>query len=258
LVGKEEGMREWLVVAPLGELPREEELVEIVKTMWHEEKRYRARTLLSGKPERDVGLLRDLLDRVRGSEGVFIAQMDGGGVAKRYARQHGPASLSALVAMGVHASRSVYALLYERTRTDWEGNPPDLTHMLAKTFAYPDVRGELEALEERLSRKYPPLGTLKKTEPLYLVRAKKRGQVVFLLDPLDMVQGVVVGKVALLLDYPWAEQKLRNKEETLARWLGEKTALRALPPKAIKALLRGEGNVEEVERALILARLSVF
>jgi hypothetical protein len=243
----------------LGELPGEEELVGIVKAMWVEESRYRARTLLSGKVERDVGLLRDLLEEVRGSEGNFIVQMDAGGVAKRYVRQHGPASLSALVAMGVHANRSVYVLLYERTQTNWEGNPPDLTNKVAKAFTYPDVRRELEVLEERLSREYPPLGALKKAEPsTHLVRAKKRGQVVFLLDPLDMVRGVLVGEAVLLFDYPEPEKRLHFKEETLVRWLREKTALRALPPKAVKALLRGEGDVKEVERVLALVRLSEF
>ena len=248
-----------MLVAPLGELPGEEELAGIAKAIWADEARYRARTLLTGRGERDIGLLREFLDRVRESEGVFIAQMDGGGVAKRYVRQHGPASLSALVAMGVHANRSVYVLLYERTQTDWEGNPPDLTHKVAKTFAHPDVRRELEALEERLSREYPPLGALKKGEPpMHLVRAKKKGQVVFLLDPLDMVRGVLVGESVLLFDYPEPEKKLRFKEETVVRWLREGTALGTLPPKAIKALLRGEGDVKEVERTLALVRLSEF
>jgi hypothetical protein len=246
----------------LGEFPREEELVGIVKAMWVDEARYRARTLLSGKVERDVALLRDLLDRVRSSEGVFVTQIDGGGVAKRYVRQHGPASLSALVAMGVHANRSVYVLLYERVQTEWEGNPPDLTHTVARTFAHPDVRRELEALEERLSWKYPPLGALKALKkgepPEHLVRAKKRGQVVFLFDPLDMVRGVLLGETVLLFKYPQPEQKLRFKEETVVRWLREETALGALPPKAVKALLRGEGDVKEAERSLALVRLSEF
>jgi hypothetical protein len=243
----------------LGELPGEEELAGIAKAIWADEARYRARTLLTGKVERDVGLLRNLLDRVRESEGVLIAQVDGGGVAKRYVRQHGPASLSALVAMGVHATQSVYVLLYERTQTDWVGDPPDLTHEVAKTFAHPDVRRELEALEERLSREYPPLGALKKGEPpAYLVRAEKKGQVVFLFDPLDMAQGVLVGETVLLFDYPEPEKKLRFKEETVVRWLRERTPLGALPPKAIKALLQGEGDVKEVERTLALVRLSEF
>lgn len=252
-------MRDWLLVAPLGELPGEEELAGIAKAIWADEARYRARTLLTGRGERDLRLLWELLDEVRGSEGVFVAQMDGGGVAKRYVRQHGPASLSALVAMGVHANRSVYVLLYERAQTDWEGNPPDLTYKVGKTFVHPDVRRELEALEERLSREYPPLGALKKGEPpTHLVRVKKKGQVVFLLDPLDMVRGVLVGESVLLFDYPQPEKKLRFKEETVVRWLREKTVLGALPPKAIKALLRGEGDVKEVERTLALVRLSEF
>ncbi len=252
-------MRDWLLVAPLGELPREEELVEIVKAMWVDEAHYRARILFTGRREEDLGLLRDLLDEVRGSEGVFIAQTDGGGVAKRYVRQHGPASLSALVALGVHADRSVYVLLYERTQTDWEGNPPDLTRRVAKAFAYPDVRRELEALEERLRQDYPALRALRRPEPSpHLVRAKEKGQLVFLLDPLDMVRGVLVGGVPLLLKYPEEERKLHTKEETLVRWLREKTALGALPPRTVKALLRGEGDAKEAERALALVRLSEF
>jgi len=252
-------MRDWLLTTSLGELPREEELANIVKAMWVEEARYRARTLLSGKVERDVEFLRGILDRVRRSEGVSIVQADGGGVAKRYVRQHGPASLSALVAMGVHANRSVYLLLYERVRTDWEGNPPDLTRQVAKVFTHPDVRRELEALEERLSQEYPPLRDLKKGEPpVHLVRGERKGQVVFLFDPLDMVQGLILGKTALLFEYPEPGRKLRLKEETLARWLREKTGLEALPPKAVKALLRGEGDAREAERALALTRLGEF
>jgi hypothetical protein len=249
----------WVTVAPLGELTKEEELAEIAKTIWLDERRYRARTLLSGKQERDVEFLREFLDGVRGSEGVFIDQVDGGGVAKRYVRQHGPASLSALVGMGVHADRSVYVLLYERTQTDWEGNPPNLTRQVTKVFAHPDVRKELEALEERLSREYSALATLRKAEPhTHLVMAKRRGQVVFLLDPLDMVQGVLLGGAALFFKYPESEKKLHTKEETLVRWLREKTALGALPPKAVRALLRGEGDMKEVERVLALLRLGEF
>jgi len=72
------------------------------------------------------------------------------------------------------------------------------------------------------------------------------------------VRGFVVGEAVLLFDYPEPEKRLRFKEETLVRWLREKTALGAFPPRAVKALLRGEGDVKEVERALALVRLSKF
>lgn len=248
-------MLELVLVAPPGEIPPEEELVRVAKEIWKEERRYRARTVLEGNLERDLSFLERLFKRVRGKDEVYVAQRDGGGVARRYVDQHGRASVSVLVAMGVHAERSVYALKWTRTKTNSLGDPPDLTRTIRETFKHPEVKAELEALEKRVFQRYPALRVLGAGNRPYLVEAEVRGQVVFLLDPLYEVQYLLVGRAVLPFSIPYEGWKLKEvKEQTLTKVIRERTAL-GLRPKAIRALLRGEGSVEEVEAAVAASRL---
>jgi hypothetical protein len=250
-------MLELVLVAPPGEIPPEEELVRVAKAIWKEERRYRARTVLEGNLEEDLAFLERLFKRLRGKEEVHVVQRDGGGVARRYVDQHGRPSVSVLVAMGVHANRSVYALRWTRTKTNSLGDPPDLTRTITETFKHPEVKAELEALEERLFRRYPALRTLRWAEKRpYVVEAEERGQVVFLLDPLYLVQYLLIGRAVLPLSIPYEGWKLKEvKEQTLTKVIRERTRLDSLRPKAIRALLRGEGSVEEAEAAVAANRL---
>jgi hypothetical protein len=248
---------ELVLVAPPGEIPPEEELVKVAKEIWKEERRYRARTVLEGDLEEDLAFLERLFKRLRGKEEVHVVQRDGGGVARRYVDQHGRPSVSVLVAMGVHADRSVYALRWTRTKTNSLGDPPDLTKTIRETFKHPEVKAELEALEERLFGRYPALRALRRAgNRPYVVEAEERGQVVFLLDPLYEVQYLLIGRAVLPLSIPYEGRKVKEvKEPTLVKVIRERTRQEPLRPKAIRALLRGEGSVEEVEAALAASRL---
>jgi hypothetical protein len=250
-------MVELVLVAPPGEIPPDEELARVAEEIWKEERRYRARTVLEGDPEKDLAFLERLFKRLRGKEEVHVVQRDGGGVARRYVDQHGRASVSVLVAMGVHADRSVYALRWTRTKTNSLGDPPDLTRTITETFKRPEVKAELEALEGRVFQRYPALRALRRAEKRpYVVEAVEKGQVVFLLDPLYMVQYLLIGKAVLPLSIPYEGWKLEEvREPTLVKAIRERTRLEHLRPKAIRALLRGEGNVEEVEVAVAASRL---
>jgi hypothetical protein len=250
-------MLELVLVAPPGEIPPEEELERVRVAIWKEERRYRARTVLEGNPEKDLAFLERLFKRVRGKEEVHVVQRDGGGVARRYVDQHGRASVSVLVAMGVHANRSVYALRWTRAKTNSLGDPPDLTRTITETFKHPEVKAELEALEERVFQRYPALRALRGAgERPYVVEAEEKGQVVFLLDPLYMVRYLLIGKAVLPLSIPYGGWKLKEvREPTLVRAIRERTRLEPLGPRVIRALLRGEGNVEEVEVAVAASRL---
>jgi len=244
-----------VLVAPLGEIPPEEELVRVAEAIWEEERRYRTRRVLEGNLEEDLAFLESLFKRLRG-KGVHVVQRDGGGVARRYVDQHGRPSVSVLVAMGVHAGRSVYALRWTRTKTNSLGDPPDLTHTIREAFKHPEVKAELEALEERVFRRYPAARALRWAgERPYVVEAEERGQVVFLLDPLHEAQYVLIGRAVLPLSIPYEGRKLKEvKEQTLTKVIRERTSL-GLGPKAIRALLRGEGNVAEAEAAVAASRL---
>jgi hypothetical protein len=80
--------------------------------------------------------------------------------------------------------------------------------------------------------------------------------VVFLLDPLYEVQYLLVGKAVLPFSIPYEGWKIKGvKEPTLVKVIRERTPLESLRPKAIRALLRGEGSVEEVEAAVAASRL---
>lgn len=249
-------MLELVLVAPPGEMPPEEELAIVAKEIWKEEGRYRARTVLAGDLNKDLAFLERLFERVRGKDEVYVVQKDGGGVARKYVAQHGRASISVLVAMGVHADRSVYALRWTRTKTNYLGDPPDLTRTIREAFKHPEVKAELEALEKRVFQRYPALRVLGAGNRPYLVEAQVRGQVVFLLDPLYEVQYLLIGRTVLPFSIPYEGWKLKKvREQTLVEAIRERTPLDSLSPKAIRALLRGEGSVEGVEVAVAANRL---
>jgi hypothetical protein len=251
----------WTLFAPLGELPDDGALEEVAKELQEKERRYRARTLPLVAQE-PVEPLKRFLEEVRGNEGILTSQIDGGGVMRRYTKFHGPAATSVLAAAGIHAERSAYVLVYERTRTDRWGRPPRITRLTRVALHNnPGTREELEALEEKVFRRYPALEEalrpLKKRP--FFVDTERRGQVLFPINSMDEVPYALVESHLLPLGYAYEGRKVREvKDETLVKLLRERTLLGALPPRVIRALLRGEGDTGEVGRLVAMARLSEF
>ncbi len=253
-----EGAKIWTLLAPLGELPDDGALGEVAKELRERERRYRARTLPLGTGE-PLEALKRFLEGVRAEEGILASQVDGGGVGQRYIRQHRVAATSVLAAAAVHAERSAYLLVYERTRTDKWGNPPRLTRF-ARLLLHnnPETREELDALEEKLFRRYPALEEA--LRPLgkrpFFAGAERRGQVLFPITSMEEVPYALVEGHLLHLRWAYEGRRVRKvKDETLVKLLRERTLLGALPPRAIRALLRGEGDAEEVGRLVAMARL---
>ncbi len=253
-------VRYWVLTAPLGELPREGDVAQVVKKIRKFESFYRARRLIKGTEE-DVPFVMDLLSVVSKPEGVAIFQENGGRVSEAYVKRYGRPSLSVLVAVGVHAMRSVYVLAYDRIETMPSGEPFDITREVKDALDRPEVREELLVLEGRLLRRYgglPAPPREKRPFNLPVVEAEERGHVTFFFNPLGDTEFVAVGRTPLPIRWLPGARKLRElDEETLVKHLMDQPVLEDLPPRAVAALLRGEfENAEAVERALRLARLA--
>jgi hypothetical protein len=247
------------LVAPLGGLPDEEALREFGEQVLKLERGHRTRVLLDPDLgwETLSGLLWSLLEGVRGEEGLRSSQVSG----TRTKGYDFPVA-SVLVAAGAHAERSAYVLHYERTPTNWNGKPLDLTRWIRRELhVFPEAKRELEALRRRLSQRYPDLEAALKGQrgPPLLVEAEPRGQVVFLSNPAEEVTHALVGKALFPIRYtgePYSLKTARGApEKVLAKLLRRGTSLGALSRKAVLALLRGEGDVREAERVWALARL---
>jgi hypothetical protein len=256
-----EGVKIWTLFAPLDELPDDGALGEMAKELRERERRYRARTLPLGTGE-PLEALKRFLGEVRGSEGILTSQVDGGGVTRRYTRLHRLAPTSVSAAAAVHAERSAYVLVYNRTRTDRWGNPPRLT-WLARVALHnnPETREELDALERKLFRRYPALEeALRSLEKRpFFADAERRGQVLFPITSMEEVPYALVEGHLLPLRRAYEGRRVRKvKDETLVKLLRERTLLGALPPRAIRALLRGKGDAGEVGRLVAMARLGEF
>jgi hypothetical protein len=103
---------DWTLIAPLGELPDERALREIALHIEKRERRHRKRTLLGEDFPTYIDVVKGALEKVRGTEGVFSAQLDGGGLPKERGTSRAPVGTSVLAALGIHAERSVYTLRY--------------------------------------------------------------------------------------------------------------------------------------------------
>jgi len=258
-------MTVWTLVAPLGELPEKEAVEAIAEFLRRKEERCRSRKLPHGSLRwwRYEDPLWYALRRTQGKEGVLSDQTDGGWVSKWYVYRFGPAATSVLAAAAVHAERSVFVLHYERTQTTSTGRAPALAQELrARLKDIPEARAELEVLERRLCERYPELGAALKEArsrgdlPLF-VDAAKRGHFLFLVEPTHRVTHALLGKTLFPLAkarYPYSVKC--TKDETLVRFLREATRLGNLPPRTIRALLRGKGNPKEAAQLADLAYLA--
>jgi hypothetical protein len=251
-----------VLVARLGGLPKNEEAVKAFgEWVLKLERTFPVRTLLDlGLGQKAFeGLVWGLLERVRGREGLRSSQVSG-----TRTRGYDSQTASVLVAVGVHATRSVFVLRYEMfPTTSQDGGPPDLTRRAREELHFfPAAKRELEVLRRRLCERYPALEAALRglEDPPLLVEALPRGQVVFLFNPAEEVTHALVGE-ALFPIRPGAWGYARKAavevpEEALTKLLRERSRLGALPPRAVLALLRGEGNVKEAERVWGLARLA--
>jgi hypothetical protein len=255
------------MIAPLGGVPNEEALKEFGEQMQKAEGVHQGHLLLDPGSDWETvrGFLWSVLEKVRGENGLRVFQVNGKGAMRGYVRSNGPLETSALVAIGVHATHSVYVFHYERVQPDWDGRVPDLaTWMRRRVHTLPEVKRELEELERKLFWRYPGLEdavrTLKAHPPF--IGTVERGLATFLFGATEEVTHVLVGKALFPIRYrlrPYSPEDVRQMPEgALAETLWKRTALEALAPEAVRGLLLGEGDVREAERAWALARLSEF
>jgi hypothetical protein len=129
--------------------------------------------------------------------------------------------------------------------------------LLGKLHKNPEARRELAVLEGRLCDRYPALKTalekLKGQDRLFSLEAVERGQLLFLVAQTGEIKHALVGTSLVRLNRHY---RMDWEEEILLDVLRREDSLRPLPPELVKALLRGEGDVEEAERRLALARLA--
>jgi hypothetical protein len=265
-------MREksWELMAPLGEFPDREALREVATELEILERSYRARKLLGGpdaRPQDYLSLLVELLEEVMELDGVLTAQKDGGGAEgsslKRCRSRRNPPSTSILAAMGVHGESSAYLILYWRRNLEREGKPPDIRqHLWVALQRQPTLWRQLGPIQARLFQRHPALrrgaqNVPPDTAPAF-AGAVRRGDVIFPLSSWGTAAHLIVGKALVYACCVGAERLREAKDEDLAEELAEKITSQVLSAETILGLLRGEADVEEVERILILHQLADF
>jgi hypothetical protein len=252
---------DWTLVAPLGELPDRRVLQKAGKAIERRERLHQERTLSRETSQGYATLLKEVLEEVRGTEGLLTFQVDGGGTDWR-AIERGWSSVLAVA--GAHGSRSVYVVRYERVRLEVSGDVPDLTHRLRQSlYENPEARKELEVLEERLLRRYPELReALKKLKeprwPPVFIGAVERGCLLFLINPLGGCSHLLVGTDLFEITWaPFREEVVRegDDEALLAYLLYERRLSLAFSREVLTALVRGRGGPKEAVRILAMARL---
>jgi len=264
-VASMKGEAYWVLAAPLGELPKGEALARQARSLKEEDGLYQDAFRSSHTIEEAHGdlahVLEGLLEAVRAKEGTLAYRVDGAGRA-RYAFREGE-RVSVLTALGIHGTRSVYVLHYGRVDLAWGGKIPYTPRWVRTRVARDPVVGEqLEAIHRRLLAEHPALRGVsleRLSLPPLFVEVERWGQVAFAVTAEGEVTHAVVGERAVFaLERPYAEDLfLESSEENLVRVLRERTALGSLPPKAVSLLLRGEGDLERVERLWAMTRLAV-
>jgi hypothetical protein len=253
---------EWTLSAPLGGLPDGRALEEVGEFIGRREGLYRERTLPKGASQGHADLLREVLEKVRGTEGVLAFQVDGGGALRGRAEEQSGSSV--LVAAGAHATRSVYVVRYERAQLDESGMAFDLTWELrGELCENPVARKELEVLERRVLRRFPALKEVlglgdAEDPPTFtgFVGAVKRGHLLFPVNVFGECRWVLVGTVPFPLQTPYSERGLKGLgDEALLHLLRHEPSLELLPREALAMLVRGKGGPKEAARILAMARL---
>jgi hypothetical protein len=252
----------WTFVAPLGELPDEEALGEAGEVIEkQEQKRYRP--ILPKEGARGyTELLRGVLERTRGTEGIFSFQV--GEVEEeiaRFATRH-LVMVPILAAVGVHAIRSVYVVYYGLMPVDSSGRPYDITEDLRKGLPEnPEASKELEVLQRRLFDLHPTLEVAlrRSKKRLFFAGVLRRGHLLFPIDLGGEISHVLLGTLLLPLKTSWLVKDLEEGEsEFLVRALRRELTLKTLPPETIQELLEGRGDVEGAARETAMDLLGDF
>jgi hypothetical protein len=252
----------WTLVAPLGEPPDGETLRRVGEVIEKQEQKRKVLTLPREGAGGHIELLRNVLEGVRGGEGIFSSQV--GEVDEEMARiatRH-LVFASILAAVGVHAERSVYVVYYGRMPVDSRGQPFDITWDLRRGLPEnPEARKELEVLQRRLFELHPTLEVAlrRSKKRLFFTGALRRGHLLFPIDLGGEISHVLVGTLLLTLKTSRPVKDVEEgKDEFLARMLHREPALKMLPPETIQELLEGRGDVEEVARAIAMDFLGRF
>jgi hypothetical protein len=247
----------WELSAPLGELPDEEAIRLAAELVSEVDRRYRTYTL--GSTARDF--VKDLLEEVRGREGTLVSRSV---YPKGLFFPLSWSIISVVTAVGVHGKKTVYALHYARARADESGQPPfGPWWVRARVADLPQIRAQLEVLQEGLFERYPALRGISSrglgASPAF-VEVVERGEVAFAISAKGRATHILVGKKAVFpLRRPYnGERLLQATDEALVRVLRKETALGVLSPRAVLALLREDGDREAVGRVSALARLGVL
>jgi hypothetical protein len=252
-------------MAPLGELPEGRTLEEVGRSIERRERFHRDRTLPKKASQSYADLLQEVLEKVKGTEGVLAFQVDGGGALGERAAQRSGSSV--LVAAGAHAARSVYVVRYERAELHESGTVFNLTWELrGELCENPEARKELEVLEGRVLRRFPALREvlgLKETEspPTFMgfVGAVERGCLVFPINVFGECRWVLVETIPFPLQTPYTKEAVRDLEdEALLHLLRYEPSLRPLYPDVLAALVRRRGSSKEAARILAMARLRML
>lgn len=253
---------EWTLLAPLGELPERRALEEVGRSLERRERFHQERTLPKRASQGYADLLQEVLEEVRGSEGVLAFQVDGGGTLGRRAAGEGGSSV--LVAAGVHAERSVYVVRYERSQLHESGTVFNFTWELrGELCENPEARKELEVLEGRVLRRFPALREVlgleeRESPPTFMgfVGAVERGHLLFPVNVFGECRWVLVGTVPFPLQTAYSDKGIKGlKDEALVHLLLHEPSLGPLSPEVLAALIRGKGGPKEAARILAMARL---
>jgi hypothetical protein len=252
---------EWTLLAPLGELPERQALERVGKSLERREGFHREQTLPKRASQGYADLLREVLERVRGTEGILDFQVDMGRGGARQSKS------SVLAVAGVHATRSVYVVRYERAELQGSGTFFSLAWKLrAELCENSKARRELEVLEEKVLRRFPALRKvleLGETEnsPTFMgfVGAVERGCLVFPINVLGECRWALVGDIPFPLQTAYSEKGVRGfEEEVLAHLLRDEPFLRPLSPEAVAVLVQRKGGPKEVARILAMAHLGAL
>jgi len=252
----------WTFVPPLGELPDEKTLRRAGEAIEGQEQKRKVLTL----PRQGAGgyaeLLRGVLERARGTEGIFSHQV--GEVDEKIAHIAARRLVfaSILAAVGAHAERSVYVVYYGRMPVDSRGRPFDITGDLRKGLPEnPEARKELQVLQRRLFDLHPTLEVAlrRAKKQLFFAGALRRGHLLFPIDLGGEISHAIVGTLLLPLEVSRPTKEVEESgSDFLARLLRCEPALNALPPATIQELIEGRGDVEEAARAIAMDLLGRF
>jgi hypothetical protein len=243
-------------VAPLGELPDEKALREVGEAIERQQQKYYLPPLPQEGIEDYTELLRSVLERVKGTEGIFSSQVGEANemharIAARYL-----IFVPILAAVGVHAERSVYVVYYGLMPVDTSGRPYNITEDLqAGLPENPEARKELEVLQRRLLDLYPTLEAALRIskKQLFFLGVLRRGHLLFPINLGNVISHVLVGTLLLSLKTPQLVEDIeKGKDEFLVQALHREPALKVLPPEIIQELLDGRGDVEEAARVIAM------